>query len=144
MRVVLDTNILARAAHNPTGPAGEALEFLGKPEHVLILSSFILDELDRVLRYPRLRQLHGLDETEIEKYVQSLADAALVVQITTAAGTVAADPDDDPIVATAEAGKADVLCTLDRHLHRPDVVDYCRHQAVDVLTDVELLQRLRQ
>ena len=65
MRVVLDSNILARAAHNPAGPAGELLNRLCTAEHVLIVSPFILDELDRVLRYPRLRPLHGLSDNAI-------------------------------------------------------------------------------
>jgi predicted nucleic acid-binding protein len=30
---------------------------------------------------------------------------------------VSTDPDDNPIVAAALAGRADVLCTLDRHLN---------------------------
>lgn len=144
MRVVLDTNILARASYSPTGPAGECLQRLRDPAHVLVLSAFILDELDRVLRYPRLQRLHGLTDQEIDDYVRDVADAALVVPINAAvSGVVASDPDDDPVVATAEGGNADVICTLDRHLHHSDVVDYCNQHAIEVLTDVELLTRLR-
>lgn len=144
MRVVLDTNILARASYSSTGPAAESLEHLKKPEHVLILSSFILDELDRVLQYPRLQKLHGLDDKGIDEYIHDLSAASLVVQIQMAAtGIVANDPDDDLVIATAEAGNADVLCTLDRHLRQSDVIDYCRQKAIEVLTDVELLQHLR-
>lgn len=145
MRVVLDTNILARASHSATGPAEETLERLKAPEHVLVLSSFILDELERVLRYPRLRQLHGMNDREIDEFVRDLADAALVVPLTAVpTAAVSSDPDDDPVVETAVAGNADVLCTLDRHLHHSDVTDYCRQHAIEVLSDVETLQRLRQ
>lgn len=145
MRAVLDTNVLARASYRSTGPAGESLERLKEPDHVLVLSSFILDELDRILRYPRMRSLHGFDDDEIEDFVQNLADAALVVPIAGAiTGVVGTDPDDDAVIATAEAGNADVLCTLDRHLRHSDVVDYCRQKGIEVLTDVELVHRLRQ
>jgi predicted nucleic acid-binding protein len=60
MRVVLDTNILVRAAKNATGPARELLRSFESEDHVLVLSSFILIELLRVLDYPRVRALHRL------------------------------------------------------------------------------------
>lgn len=144
MRVVLDSNILARAAHNPVGPAGEIVERLKDPGHVLILSVFILDELDRVLRYPRLKQLHGLTDQEIDEYVQALADAALVIPITSPVDRIVlSDPDDDAVISTAEAGQAGILCTLDRHLHKRSVLEYCHAKGIEVLDDLELLRRLR-
>jgi hypothetical protein len=42
MRVVLDTNVLARAARGGTGPAAELLGIIALPPHMLILSPFIL------------------------------------------------------------------------------------------------------
>lgn len=53
------------------------------------------------------------------------------------------DPDDDHIVAAAVAARADVICTLNRHLHALGVRDYCAQRSIDILTDVELLERLR-
>jgi len=144
MRVVLDTNILARASYSPTGPAGECLDRLRDPAHVLVLSTFLVDELDRVLRYPRMQRLHGLTDQEIDDYVRDVGQAAVIVPTSSSTtGVVTTDPDDDPVIATAEGGNADVICTRDRHLHHADVVDYCRQLAIEVLTDVELLQRLR-
>jgi putative PIN family toxin of toxin-antitoxin system len=144
MRVVLDSNILARAAHNPHGPAGELLRCFESPVHVLILSPFLLDELDRVLRYPRLRALHGLIDDEIVEFVESIANTALIVPTPASPpAVVGADPDDDVIIATAIDGQADVLSTVDRHIHQPDVTEHCRICGVEVLTDVEWLERLR-
>lgn len=60
-----------------------------------------------------------------------------------AAAVVSADPDDDPIVATAVAGQAEVLCTRDRHLRTPAVRAYCSGQGIQVFTDLELLPLLR-
>ncbi len=39
--------------------------------------------------------------------------------------------------------KANVLCTLDRHLRRQDVREYCERRGIQILTDVELLENLR-
>lgn len=143
MRVVLDSNILARAAHNPAGPAGELLSRLQAAEHVLIVSPFILDELDRVLRYPRLRAVHGLSDADIIEFVESIAAAALVVATPpNPPAIVTVDPDDDFVLATAFAGQADVLCTLDRHIRGAAITAYCRSSNLDVVSDVELLTRL--
>ena len=49
--------------------------------HVLIGSPFLLSELARVLRYPRMRKLHGLDDAEIDAYVQAIQSAALMVNL---------------------------------------------------------------
>jgi predicted nucleic acid-binding protein len=56
---------------------------------------------------------------------------------------LAKDPDDDPVIQTAAVGKADVLCTLDRHFHQPDVRGWITNQGIQVTSDVELLHMLR-
>jgi hypothetical protein len=35
------------------------------------------------------------------------------------------------------------LCTLDRHLRTPSVVNYCAAHGIEVISDVDLLRRLR-
>lgn len=143
MRIVLDTNVLARAVRGGTGPAAALLGIVMLPPHVFILSPFILGELARALRYPRLRLLHKLDDSQLDAYVQSLQSAALIASPPAATATVSDDPDDDPVLATAVLGQAEVLCTLDRHLHSPAVKSYCSNHGIQVLTDIEVLQFLR-
>ncbi len=145
MRVVLDTNILARSAYSLTGPAAEVLDRLSKPGHTLIASPFLLDELRRVLRYPRLQRLHGLIDMEINRFVADVAAVCLLVEpaSTVAEGVVASDPDDNPIVAAAIIGQAEVLCTLDKHLHQLQVVEYRTKHGIRVMHDVSLLSLLR-
>jgi hypothetical protein len=48
------------------------------------------------------------------------------------------------IVATAVFGEAEVLCTLDRDLFTRQVLDYCHAHRVEVLTDRELMERLKR
>jgi putative PIN family toxin of toxin-antitoxin system len=145
MRVVLDTNILARPSFSATGSAAELVELLKAPEHELIISDFILAELQRVLCYPRLQRLHGFDDAELERYVADVEAISTLVEM--AADDIAAvtrnDPDDDPIIAAAVAGKAEVLCTLDKHLRNAVVVAFCHEHGIRVLTDVQLLRELR-
>ncbi len=145
MRVVLDTNILARAASPSQGPAREVLTRCTYDPHVMVLSAFIVSELNRVLRYDRVRKMHGLDEVGIERYIQVLQDVSVTVVIPDNYLTpiVPHDADDDPIIATAMVGHVDVLCTLDRHLLHPLVRSLGEEQGLRILTDTELLAILR-
>ena len=145
MRIVLDSNVLARAARPVRGPAREALLRCTEEPHVLVLSAFIVSELRRVLRYERVRKMHGLDDAGIERYVADVESAALIVAlpVTSQEAIVARDPKDDPIVHTAVAGAAEFLCTRDRHLHDAEVTAYCRARGIEVVDDVALLARLR-
>jgi len=145
MRVVLDTNILARSAYSLLGPAAETLNRLSNPGHTLIASPYLLDELGRVLRYPRLQRFHGLASDEIDRFVADVAAVCLLVEpaSSVAEGVVASDPDDNPIVAAAIIGNADVLCTLDKHLHQPEVIQCCTNHGIRVMRDIVLLRLLK-
>ncbi len=144
MRVVLDTNILARAVTGPSGPASAVLRMIIAP-HVLILSPFLLSELVRVLDYERLRRIHGLRSEGIVRFVAQLQAQSLLVQPRGdhVSLVVPHNPQDDPILATALAGGADVLCTRDRHFSHPDVLAFCARHSLRVCTDTELLASLR-
>lgn len=145
MRVLLDTNILARAAAGPPGPAHELLLRLTHHEHALVISPPLTVELSRIMRYERVRRIHGMSDAEIDEYVDGIALVAEQVESpATQLPLVIADPDDDAVVATALAGRAEVICTLDRHLLRPEVVDHCRRHGVEIVSDLDLLVRLRQ
>lgn len=144
MRVLLDTNVLVRATGQASGPARAVFLRLLDPPHAIIASSFLLDELRRVLNYPRVQRVHGLTQDEAEKYIGDVEAAAEAVDVPAPLPfQVQHDPDDDPIVALAVYGRVDILCTLDRHLRRPEVVVYCAQYNIRVLTDVELLVELR-
>lgn len=145
MRIVLDSNVLARAARPVLGPARELLFRCTEEPHLLLLSAFILSELRRVLRYERVRRMHGLDDAGIERYLTDVGSAALIVTLPDEPheAIVAPDPRDDPIVHTAVAGMAEFLCTRDRHLYRAEVVAHCRARGIEVLDDTAMLARLR-
>lgn len=126
MRAVLDTNILTRVASSPFGPAGEVYDLV-RTHHLSVTSIPLLMELKRVLAYPRLRRLHGLNDEKVIRFVFSVATASLVVSLPDFIERVVPDdPDDDLLVATAIAGSTDVLCTRNRHLYHPNVLEVLR------------------
>jgi putative PIN family toxin of toxin-antitoxin system len=144
MRIVLDTNILARANPHSKGVARTlVLTILESADHVLVLSPFLLRETERVLNYPRLQAIWPLTPLDIEQYTQALQDFAELVNPQVGGRLVPNDQEDDPVLAPALSGRAHVLCTLDWHFHHRTVLEICREHDVQVLTDVELLAILR-
>lgn len=119
MRATCDTNILARAAVRPAGPARAVLTELVSEQHVLVLSEHIVSELARVLRYERVRIQAELTDAEIDSFVNDVRELAELVAVPDPVPRATSDPDDDIVVATAVDGGAEVICTRDRHIrHR--------------------------
>jgi len=143
MRIMCDTNVLVRTILSPDGAAAELLRQIAR-EHSLVVSLPVLGELYDVLRRPRIPTLHRLSDPQIRRVVSRLYKLGTLVPLpATLPSAVPLDPKDDPIVMTAIAGKADVLCTLDRHLHDAAVTALCAGNGVRVLRDAELLAEFR-
>ena len=144
MKVLCDANILVRAAMSADGPAMALLGMIKAPPHRLVTSQILLNEARRILRSARLRRCHGLDDTDIDLFLDGvLLHASLVVVPASIPAVVPQDPLDDHVVFAALAGQVDVLCTRDADLRDPGVVAYCGRRGVRVLTDLELLAELR-
>jgi putative PIN family toxin of toxin-antitoxin system len=115
VRFTLDSNILVRAVTSPRGPALRLLDLI-LGSHSLVLSRFILDEVERVLLYPRIQARYQITAPEVARFTANLADAAHLVEPIILIPIILSDPADDPVLYTAADGKADVLCTLNtRH-----------------------------
>jgi len=144
MRITPDTGILVRMNVKAAGPARRLLEIILAGPHELVLSEFLLDETARVLCYPRLQRLYSLAPRDIIEHVEGLRSRADLVSPVVYEPVVLADPDDDPVVYTAVAGRSDVLCALDRDFYAPQVISFCRERGIEIMNDVELLERLKR
>jgi uncharacterized protein len=142
MRIVLDTNVLVRAAANEQGLAGRLLQEIITAPHILVISPYILSEIARVLSYPRLQARWQLSQKTITEFVKRVGDAAEIVLSIAPDPVVVADPDDDPIVQTAVVGKVDSLCTRDAHVLEAAVVQYCASHGINVTNDIDLYHTL--
>jgi putative PIN family toxin of toxin-antitoxin system len=143
MRVVIDSNVLARATPGKTSAAREVLLLVTQAPHVLITAAPLLTELARILQYPRVRALHGLDDAGIQAFLQSVQAGSTVVCPTSPPPIRTKDPDDDQIIATAVAGQASVICTWDQDLFEPSVQSACATLGLRGLKDTDLLLELR-
>lgn len=143
MRIVLDSNILARAASGPPSPAAELLLRALRSPYTICISPVLLDELNRILRYDRVRKMHRMQDSEIDAYLDNLRLSCLIVEPEKPTVGISTDPDDDWVIATAVRSESKVICTLDRHLKTPAVISYCQQRGIEILSDTELLQRIK-
>jgi putative PIN family toxin of toxin-antitoxin system len=143
-RVVLDSNVLARAVMSPNGLAADLLKRLVQSENQLCTSDFMLSELVRVLSYPRLQKRHKLDDQMIANLVRSIQQLSIVIEVKVqSAPQVTRDVNDDPVVETAIRSSSKYLCTLDKDILATEVMRYCESHGVTVLNDLALLNTLR-
>lgn len=113
LRVVLDTNVLLSGIAYPQSVPGKIIAAWRHGSIGVILSTFILDELRRVL--PRLADRHQLTAAEIDDLVDTLALQVDLID-PAPAGTELRDANDLPVLGTLVASGADYLITGDRDL----------------------------
>ena len=144
MRIVLDSNILVRAFASETGPAAALLGLFIGSTHTLILSNEMLVELSRVLRYSRFLTALFQSEEEVYAFNDKLRMIAVIVTVNPLTPAPIRDPRDADVLRTAIHGGARILCTCDRDFYEPQASVFLASRGIEVLTDAELLKRLRQ
>lgn len=111
-RAVLDANVYVSAAVHPGGTPGQVLDRLERREFEAVLSPAIVDELRRVLDYPKVRKAIRI-ETPLEQWLEAIVMLADVVDDRRLLA-VCPDPDDDKYLAAALEGRAEFVVTGDQ------------------------------
>ena len=137
LTAVLDTNVFVSGAILSRGAPYEILEAWRRQAFILVTSEAIIAEIERVMRYPHLRDRYGLDESRIERLAASLRTDALVVPGVVTAGGATADPADDKFIACALEADAGFVVSGDRHL-----LSLKRYQHIQIVGPASFLERL--
>lgn len=116
LRAVLDANVIVSATISPKGLPAQLLAAWRRREWSLVISSRILDDVQRVLRHPKISQRYAIEPPDIVQLVRILRDRAVLAAGRLAIPRTARDPDDDNIFACAVKGEADYIVTGDRDL----------------------------
>lgn len=143
MKIVVDSHLLVRAFLQPNGFANQLLLAIVDSDHSLLLSNEILLEVSRVLRYPRLIELHRKSEEAVYEFVGWLRIVAETAVLDPFIRAPIRDENDVFVLHTALSGGAGVLCTCDRDFFEPPASIFLKNREIEVLTDVELMRRLR-
>ena len=124
-RIVLDANVIVSALIRPDSVPGRILRAAVEETAVrLVTSNPLLEELRAVLEYPRLQRYLKMSQQDKEEFVillEQIADPVNIVGYP--APGVCRDPDDEPYLQTALAGRADYLVSGDQDLLDLHAVD---------------------
>jgi uncharacterized protein len=116
MRVVLGATVLISALISEQGSPARILSLWKQDAFELVASPAILDEIQRVLHYPRIQQKYQISEKMIEKFLDLLSKSALLVDPEKQITVVDKDPSDNRYLECAVAAGADLLVSGDEHL----------------------------
>lgn len=116
MKVVLDANVYVSALLSKRGTPKQIIDLWREEAFELLTSEEILAEVARVLRYPRVAELHKLSEKEQEEFLTLLRDETKLIKPKHRL-SLSPDETDNRYLECAVEGSAEVLVTGDkRHL----------------------------
>jgi len=109
LNIVLDTNVLVAGLLSPFGPCGEIVRMVSSGEPALCFDARILSEYNDVLKRPKFRFEPGKVDALLDFIVnrgKAVATSPLLEPLP--------DPDDEPFLAVAIAGRVACLVTGNR------------------------------
>ena len=137
MRIVLDTNIFVSALISGEGFPGQLLAAVKRERITLVTSAYQVDELRDVLARERLKPYIRPEEADDLLYhleaVGTVVDKLPEVSLSP-------DPKDNPILATAVAGAADLLVSGDKD----DMLALGQVEGIPIVTARDAVGRLRR
>jgi uncharacterized protein len=116
VRVVIDANQYVSALLKPHSNPARVIQLIHAGQVTLLASPAIMDEVMRVLSYPKLKKLHRRSPQEIERFLEKLVKIAFVTPGKMAVSAIKADHSDDIYLACAVEGNADFIVSGDHHL----------------------------
>jgi len=118
IRAVLDANVFVSAILSPKGNPAKILNAWRNDKFLLLISRPILEEIGRVLRYPKIKKRHRWSEQKIQTFLEDLSRLTTVTPGKLSLAIIADDPSDDRYVECAVEGEANYLVSGDEHLLR--------------------------
>lgn len=135
MRVIIDTNVLVSALLYERSLPYQLVTLWRQGRFTLLTSAEQLDELRRVTHYPKIRaRLTPALAGRMINDLKSVAD--MVTNLPDV--TVCRDPWDNYLLATIEAGNADILITGDK----ADLLSLDRHAGANIMTVRQFLEMM--
>lgn len=116
MRVILDTNVWVSGLLFPHSNAGKILKEWQRARFEIVVFPYLLEEIGRVLAYPKIKKRLQWDEAKIQNYLDFLMFFAEFIDSKEHSGHVERDPNDSPILSALINSKADFLVSGDNDL----------------------------
>lgn len=137
IRAVLDTNVVISGIIKGGAAPGHILAALFEHRFIALTSRAILDEVARVLTYPRIADRYHVTQEAAEAILTSLALLSVLVEVPALSVRASRDPEDDRFLACALQGHADTLVTADK-----DLLELNPFQGIEIVTAGAFLRLL--
>ncbi len=139
IRAVLDANVLVSAILSPRGIPAKIITAWQKEQFSLVFSTATLDEIGRVLRYPKIKRRHLWPEQRIRTFLEDLAHLAVFTPGSLSLSVITEDPADNRYLECAIEGEANCLVSGDAHLLKLGT-----YQEIQIFKPKEFLDLLRE
>jgi putative PIN family toxin of toxin-antitoxin system len=116
MKVLLDTNIFLSGLISPDGVPGQIVQAWREAKFEIVLSEYVLEEIGRVLCYPKIKSRLKWDQKKIEQFLFLLKMKSVLIEPLGIEANVSRDKKDNPILSCFLASKADYLVTGDKDI----------------------------
>lgn len=139
IRAVLDANVFVSAVITTKGNAAQILDAWRAEQFQPVVSQAILEEVERVLRYPRIVKRHRLPEEQIRRFIDDLAHTAIQTPGELTLSVIKEDPSDNRYLECAIEGEVEYIVSGDQ-----DLLDLGEYQEIRILTPRAFLGILKE
>ena len=133
--VVPDVNVLVSGTTTSQTPPSQILQAWRDGQIEIATSLPILEDLSRVLRYPRVVGLTKMNDGEQTEYITTLQASAIVVPGTISV-QVSSDPDDNKLFSCAIESEADYIISWDKK----HVLSIGEYQGIKTITPANFVK----
>jgi len=134
-KIVLDTNVLVSALINPHGKPAQIINYVFANKIRLFTSPSIMEELERVLSYPKLMKRHGLNSEELKEFISDLLSIMSLIEEEKIIEVIMEDPSDDKYLSCAIDAKVDFIISGDIHL-----LNLGEYEGIRIVTPAQFLE----
>lgn len=116
MKVVLDTNVFISGLMLPKSIPGKIIQAWSLAHFDLLLSEEMLQEIGKVLEYPKIKKRMGWNPKKISRFLLLLRFKSEIMDISKVSEKVPRDQKDNSVLGAYIAGHADYLVSGDQDL----------------------------
>jgi hypothetical protein len=117
LKVVIDTNLFVSSIISKKGTPAELIDAFSNMEFDLVISTEIIEEIERVCEYPKIKEKYKISKEEVKKLIDTIKDLAEFTKgMYKIRGKVTFDEEDNKFLECAMEGKVDYIVSGDKHL----------------------------
>lgn len=139
IKAVVDTNGFVSGTIKKDSNPGKVLKAWREGRFILVSSKPIVFEIERVFKYPRIKEKYNLTEKDVRDVITNINTDAIVTPGKLKISGISRDPDDRKFITCAIEGRANYIITGDN-----DLLTIKKHKRIDFVTPKEFLAILRK